>query len=517
MVFAFLLSAGASVASAADSDRRVVVVVFDGMRPDFITADTAPNLWRLANEGVFFAHHHPVFLSATEVNGTAMATGTFPARSSIVANVEFRPDIHSQMPVGTEIPEVIVRGDQVSRGQYLLAPTVAEILHARGLPTAIAGSKQVVLLHDRAPRENATGVAASPIVYEGAVRPRSLAAGLAQSAGRFPEIGASLDKMDRDAWTTNALLGTLWKNEVPPFSLLWLAEPDASQHATGPGSAQSLAAIKSSDHKLGLVLAELEKRSLRGVTDVMVVSDHGFSTIGKRVDVAGELSKAGFASKRVAPGGLQKGDVLVVSNGGSTLIYIGASDADVTTRLVAHLQKQEWVGVVFSRREMEGTFPLREARIDAPQAPDLIVSLRWMEGLSATRTRGFHTSDADPASTKPGAHASLSRYDMHNTLVAAGPGFRRGVLNTLPSGNTDVAPTALWLLGFRDEAAKMDGRVLGEALSSAEAPKVKSFELNRLSARRVFENGVWEQYLQISEVNGVRYLDEGNGSFRAGR
>ena len=29
---------------------------------------------------------------------------------------------------------------------------------------------------------------------------------------------------------------------------------------------------------------------------------------------------------------------------------------------------------------------------------------------------------------------------MHNTLIAAGPGIRRGFLDTLPSGNADVAP-----------------------------------------------------------------------------
>ena len=91
-------------------------------------------------------------------------------------------------------------------------------------------------------------------------------------------------------------------------------------------------------------------------------------------------------------------------------------------------------------------------------------------------------------------------------------GFSSGVADTLPSGNTDIAPTVLWLLGLRDEAAKMDGRVLGEALSVSDAPALKSYETKRLAARQVSTDGAWEQYLQVSEVNGVRYLDEGNGS-----
>ena len=63
---------------------RVLVVVFDGMRPDFISEETTPHLWRLASEGVFFAHHHPVYLSSTEVNGTAIATGAYPSRSTVI-------------------------------------------------------------------------------------------------------------------------------------------------------------------------------------------------------------------------------------------------------------------------------------------------------------------------------------------------------------------------------------------------------------------------------------------------
>jgi arylsulfatase A-like enzyme len=491
-------------------EHRVVVLVWDGMRPDFITPETTPNLSRLAAEGVFFAHHHPVYLSATEVNGTALATGAYPAHSMVIANTDFRPAIDPQKSVGIEVPAVIRKGDEVSGGHYLGRPTVAEILHAHGLATIIAGSKQVALLHDRSPRAAGPGV--SPVVYMGEAMPLTVQAGLAQTLGDFPKATPRDDKIGRDTWTTAALIGTLWKDGLPPYTLLWLAEPDSSQHASGPGSPQSLEAIKSSDHNLGLVLAELERRGLRDTTDVFIVSDHGFSTIARKVDVATELSVAGFAAKRAAPGGLQNGEVLIVSNGGSSLIYVGGHDTTVLGRLTSHLQKQDWTGVIFSRLPAEGTFPLAEAHIDSPQAPDLVVSLRWMPGKSANGTPGIHTSDLAPSSTKAGNHASLSPYDMHNTLVAAGPDIRRGVVNTLPSANTDVAPTILWLLGLKDEAAKMDGRVLSEALT-VDAPALKSFNLNRLTARREIDGGTWAQYLQVAEVNGVRYLDEGNGAY----
>ncbi len=510
--FAAVCSLLLAAAAFAAEPRRIVVVVWDGMRPDFVTAETTPQLWALAQRGVFFSQHHPVYLSATEVNGTALATGAYPARSHVIANVDYRPAIDAQKSIAIEDPASVAKGDAISGGHYLGAPTVAELLHARGVRTAIAGSKQIALLHDRAPRADTP--AASPVIFEGATLPSELAARLMATHGAFPAAAPTQDKIARDAWTTQVLLGSLWKDGVPPYSLLWLAEPDASQHATGPGSAQSLAAIKSSDANLGLVLEDLEKRGLLATTDVFVVSDHAFSTIARKVDVAVELSAAGFTAKRAAPGGLKSGEVLAVSNGGSTLLFVGGHDAAVVNRLAAHVQAQDWAGVIFSRTPIEGTFPLAAAHIDSPDEPDFVVSLRWGDGKSANGTPGLHTSDLAASSPRVGNHASLSASDMHNTLIAAGPDFRAGVRNPLASANTDLAPTILWLFGYRDEAGRMDGRVLSEALVATDAPPLRGVKAERLNARRELPGGgTWSQYLQIVEINGVRYLDEGNGAF----
>jgi arylsulfatase A-like enzyme len=516
---ALALLAVAPAARAAESapvGRHVVVVVWDGMRPDFVSATTSPNLWTMARRGVFFASHHPVYLSSTEVNGTAMATGEYPEHSTIVGNKEFRPGIDPQMTIGMEVPASIRRGDEISQGHYLAVPTLAEFLHAQGFRTAIAGSKQVALLHDRALRPD--DPASSPIVFEGAVLPAGLMKALTAQCGDFPATGKDaatgkdLEKSARDAWTTRALIEVLWKDGVPPFSLLWLAEPDFSQHNTGPGSPQSLAAIKSSDDNLGRVLVELDRRGLRASTDVVVVSDHGFSTIQRVSDIAADLSAAGFNATRAALGGLQTGQIMVLSNGGTAFLYVGGHDPELVRRIAVWMQTMDWAGVIFSRVPVDGTFALGEAHIDSPEAPDIAVSLRWNLDRNAFGTPGLIVSDRSERGVGNGNHASLSATDMHNTLVAAGPDFRRGVRDTLPSANTDVAPTILWLLGFKERAARLDGRVLAEALT-VDAPSLKSYELKRLTARRDTAGGYWEQYLQVSEVNGVRYLDEGNGAW----
>src|SRR5678809_1151235 len=75
---------------------HVVLVVWDGMRPDFVAPQYCSNLYSLATNGVFFRRHHPAFISSTEVNGAAIATGSNPGRNGILANTEYDPEFSVQ-------------------------------------------------------------------------------------------------------------------------------------------------------------------------------------------------------------------------------------------------------------------------------------------------------------------------------------------------------------------------------------------------------------------------------------
>src|SRR5882757_565622 len=124
IVLGFLTSRGSQAAPNPPA-RHVVLMVWDGMRPDFIRPDLTPNLLALAQRGVFFNHHHAVYLSSTEVNGTALATGAQPQRSGIVGNREYRPAISDRFPVDTQTPEFVNKGDALTKGRYLSLPTIA--------------------------------------------------------------------------------------------------------------------------------------------------------------------------------------------------------------------------------------------------------------------------------------------------------------------------------------------------------------------------------------------------------
>jgi arylsulfatase A-like enzyme len=100
---------------------------------------------------------------------------------------------------------------------------------------------------------------------------------------------------------------------------------------------------------------------------------------------------------------------------------------------------------------------------------------------------------------------------MHNTLIAAGPDFRRAETDDLPSGNVDLAPTILRILGITP-SQQLDGRILSEAMINIDMPELKP-ETKTIEATKDFPSGSWRQSLQISRVGSTAYLDEGNGAF----
>ena len=510
-VFAAALLGAVLLVSSVDAadNRKVVVVVWDGMRPDMVTEEHTPTLWKLRQDGVWFANHHSVYPTVTQVNGTAIAIGAYPDRTGLIGNREYRPAIRTEKPIDTAVQELVKKGDEVAGGKYLALPTVAEQVRASGRSTAVAGSKSVAQLHDRKAEWTSARRSELATVFAAAPMPPPLRDEAERLLGPLL-VRPTDNNTARNAYTTRAMTELLWRDGVPDFSTLWLSEPDLTQHDTAPGSPESLAAIKSSDDNLATLLRVLDEKKARATTDVLVVSDHGFSTITRAVDVPQFLAKAGFDPVVKFDEPPKPGQIMIVGNAGSTLFYVIGGDAAITRRLVETLQRSDFAGVIFSREKIEGAFELKTARLDRNGAPDVIVAMRWSDAKNRFGVAGELVADATRA-VGNGTHASLSRHDVHNTLVAAGPSFRRAATITMPSGNVDIAPTVLHLLGIRP-AEKLDGRVLSEAFTGGEED-LKAVRSETLEAARAFGDEQWRSYLKTTRVGDTIYFDEGNGSF----
>ncbi len=506
-----VLAAKSSAQAPAGKAEHVVIIVFDGLRPDSVTEQDAPTLFHFAQRGTTFANHHSVFLSSTEVNGTAIATGMSPGRSGIVANDEYKPEIELLRPFNADSDWAAWTGDRLTHGQYLRAQTLTQSVQHAGRSSAVAGTKGVALLLDRASGEYHGG-GARVTLYEGRTLPAAVMDLVRPDYGPMPPKAnpKKTANAQADRWTTNVLIDKLWNKEVPALTMLWLSEPDYAQHGAGPGSKVGRAAVKSSDDNLTIVLKKLQDSGLGEKTDVLVVSDHGFSTISRAIDLADLLKKAGFRAGKEFDAKPAAGDVMVVGHGGSASIYVGGRDTTTIEQLVEFLQKSDFAGVIFTRHAIDGTFTLDQAGLDSPDAPDIVVSFRWSDEANAVGLPGMVISDSEKRAPGQGIHASLSRFDMHNTLIAAGPDFRAGFIDHLPSGNMDLAPTVLQILGIKSEAT-LDGRVLTEALSGGD-PGSSSSQSSKLSAERKLGDTTWSQYLNVSKVENTAYYDDGNGA-----
>jgi predicted AlkP superfamily pyrophosphatase or phosphodiesterase len=503
---ALLGTSRAPALPAKGEAEHVVLIVWDGMRPDFITPQHTPTLWGLARQGVFFKNHHSTYISSTEVNGAAIATGSYPETSGIYANNDFRPALGWMSPIATESLDPIRRADYLTGGNYLLVPTTAELIQKAGYPTVVAGAKPVVVLHDRSGKRTEGAAKNSVLLYKGLTLPKAVLESFEDKAiptNTVPNTGI-------DNWTLKSLTKELWKKGVPKYTVLWLSEPDASQHSKGVGADEAVSAIANCDKILEKVVKELTDKKLLSKTDILVASDHGFSTIRRGPDVMEYLKRAKFKATRKFEDP-EPGEVLVAGHGGSVSLYVWEHEPKVIQELVSYLQGTDFAGVIFTRQGLPGTFPLQEARLAVTNVlPDIIFSMRWSNDRNEHGSPGMITSDTGGKGS--GTHASFSRYDMHNILVASGPDFRRGLVNDLPSGSIDIAPTTLWILGVPQQGqTPMDGRILEEALVKGEAPTTKP-DTRTIEATNHQGWLHWRQYLQYTDYQNRRYLDEGNAS-----
>src|SRR5205814_577289 len=131
---------GRKAALMSPPPRLVMVLVVDGLRPDAITADETPTLWRLRSEGVAFTDSHSVFPTVTRVNAATLVSGAQPATHGIVGNEMYVPAVEPSRAFSTQDYRRLVRLDEASGGRLLHVPALAERLHARGLRLAAVSS-----------------------------------------------------------------------------------------------------------------------------------------------------------------------------------------------------------------------------------------------------------------------------------------------------------------------------------------------------------------------------------------
>ncbi len=393
-----------------------------------------------------------------------------------------------------------------------------------------------------------------------------------------PTMGVNSAYNNANSYLMNSYLNQVLPKYNPQLSVIWLRNPDTTEHNYGVGSFAYYSALANQDQLLGQLITKLKTTHQWNHTNLIIVSDHGHSNVSGDVDefplrkiesgmvtevdnvngyaVSGDfrpadlLTRGGFKaydgagcqydpiltgikadgtpvyptlydkSGKVCGGDVKVVDinghrdedvgikyntpsymvpkvlpndaVIVAANGGSTYFYVPSHDQKLITKLVRFCQSRQEFGAIFVDRRygnIPGSLPLAQVKIqnDQQRNPDVIVSSNYN---AEARIMGFNGTEFNSAGSSRGMHGSFSPVDVHNTLIAYGPDFKRNFVDSLPSGNVDVAPTVAHLLGL--SLPNTDGRVLKEALVkggslSSYAIKVQDFSPKKPATGLIYQ------------------------------
>ena len=475
----------------------VLIFVFDGLQPAQVNSRLMPNLSAFAAKGVTFANHHSIFPTVTRVNASSLVTGVNPGGHGLAGNTLLIRDFDPSRAIPAMEPQLVEVAE--ATGRVLLAPTMGEILskHGQEYVAIGVGTSGNAYLHN--PTANRSGGAT---IHPAFALPLGLHEFLASRFGPWPE--ESRPNTARLVHAIRILTEYVLPEREPAVSLIWSSEPDKSQHDTGIGSGLSDTAIIEADQQFGNLLQWLRESGRGDDTDVFVVSDHGYSTISDSIDVEALVRDAGFP-----PGG-DPGGVVVANNGGAVLFYTHPGHRASVERLAAWLMDQPWSGTVTASDAaggIPGTLPASLVGNQGPRTPELTVSFRWDSSLNGAGYSGqIYAAQGRPG---VGQHGSMSRHEIASILFASGPSFITPLKLDTPSGNSDLAPTILWILGASGDW-RMHGRVLEEALAGGPRVTDVKWTTELHDAERALGKGVYRQQIKISRVRKTTYVDEGN-------
>ena len=260
--------------------RRVVVVILDGLRRDFVDAARTPHLAEFVARAEQFPAYRTAFPSATRVVTATFATGCHPARHTLQGNSMALLEDGVLVPHDAGAPDFLQHKRAVN-GYALAVPTLAERLAPHG---------GAIVYNNVSP---GAAYAHDPDGY-GHVYHRAGSFGPGRAPGE--PLNVTLDAAGDRAMTERFVADALGARH-PALAVLWLGEPDHIQHNATLGSPEHLAVLREADRNACTVIDAVDRRRRAGDDVLLIVgSDHGHETVSGVVDIEAELIAAGLKS-----------------------------------------------------------------------------------------------------------------------------------------------------------------------------------------------------------------------------
>ncbi len=457
---------------------RVIAIQFDGLRADALSEERTPNLLAAAERGAWFRNHRSTFPTSTRVCVSSLATGVYPRKHGLPGNSLYSRELGETITTGRY--ENLLAWERAMGGRLLLRDTFFERVGGGAIISA-ASSGSAWLWNAGYTARLIHPVAAYPAEGRDTI----------EEAGEIPPAGEP--DLPRCAWALDLALDYVIPRLAPPVLVVHLSEPDSTQHYQGAAGAAHRQALEGVDRLFGAFWEKFQReRDDWSETNLLLFSDHGVVTTAGMIDLEAEMADL--------PG---RGESWQAAHSeGAALFY--AQSEKTLLELAAFLRTKDWAGPLFSKdgEEVEGSLPgamsLGLAGCGGPRAPDLLMGFQWGDGFLRGENRpgalpGWGYSSANNKGSG-GTHGSCSPYELCNFLIGAGPAFQAGAKVDAPTGNIDLAPTILSLVG--------------ESLSGLDGEALTNFSRGRGDEQfyRV-ESKSFAQTLSRTEVDGRFYLN----------
>ncbi len=478
-----------SAAPSPGQQHKTLIVIFDGMRADYITPELMPELWAFRESASRAERHHSVFPTVTRVNSASFATGSYPANHGLLGNAVYFPKVNPGKATGTSHGDLIKIAASES-GKLLTGTSIGEVLdrHGERMMVFSSGTSGQAFLQNHT-------VGKGAIVNPGLILPESFRTKVVTDLGA-PETNAA--GLDKHKWITDALIRYSLTADGPLVSTIWFSDPDGAGHKGGIGSDVLKEALAFVDAQFGRIIRHLEAGGLRDQYNIIATTDHGFVTYTGKQGLTDLLIGEGLKKDK-------ESDDVVLAEGA---IYVKNRDRATIKKIVEVLHQTTWVGAVFTKGAQPGsmqgwapgTFSFESVHYHHPERTgDILVAVNWNDNQNEW---GYAGSDF---SVGTAGHGGSSPYEIGIRLFAQGPDFKKGYVSELPSSIIDIVPTVLSVYGY-SIPEEMNGRVLHELLQKDKGENTVP-DHDVLTTEADYPWGTYKLRLDMSSLGKSRYFN----------
>ncbi|WP_376692918.1 alkaline phosphatase family protein [Wenzhouxiangella sp. EGI_FJ10409] len=375
---------------SGDKPTPLLLISIDGFRHDYIERFDSPTIDRMIREGLYADSLHHSFPTKTFATHYTLVTGRHPGTHGVVANNMWDPRREASFSLGDR--------EAVNDGFW----------YQGGEPIWVTAEKQ--------------GLIAATYFWPGseAMIQRTRPSHYRAYDGRVPHA----ERVDQVLeWLA------MPEAERPDFLTLYFSRVDSRGHGSGPASDAALEAAAEIDAELGRLFTELESKDQLDSINILLVSDHGMSSVSRERTVA--LDEYIDLAK-----------VRVSDWGPAAQIWAGEMSAD---EIVAALEGVEHLQA-FTRADV----PERYHFGSHYRVPDVLVEADpgWLISSKP------YMANPSPPKGMHGWDPALA--EMHGIFIARGPDFTPGARSPAVQ-SVGLYPLMAELLGL--DPAEHEGRL----------------------------------------------------------